>query len=1054
MLLNTPESEAELASLITILVNTERRLAALTDGQVDSVLDGDGRAFLLSRVQEQMRAHEALKHAAILDALEANIALVDSDGVIVSVNAAWKRFANMGNRAGLGVGVNYLAVCEAASGEDAAVSRSAGAGIRAVLDGSKEQFSLEYPCHSPIQQHWFFMTVSPVAEARWHGAIIMHMETTARKLAENQSREAERRFSELLRTVELASVMLDCDGQITFCNDYLLRLTGWQYEEVIGKNWFETFLPDNTSSIKGDFALLLANVPEAWHRENEISTRTGERRLVRWSNSVLRSGSGEVVGSASIGEDITEQRRAEISIRNSNRVYAVLSGINTLIVRVRDRDELFRQSCEIATEYGGFKMAMICIVDPQTKNICLAASSGKDSQLLGEVHGLLSHASESQNTIVGWTLRERQIAVINDISNDPRVLLGRKYREAGVRSLAAFPLLAAGNAVGTLVLYAGEVDFFHREELKLLTELAGDIAFAIDHIDKSNRLDYLAFYDALTELPSAHLFKDRLEKFVQAARQEKSNVCVVVLDLERFTQLNDSLGRSIGDELLRAVAVRLAGCLSEPYALGRIGSDTFAIACPSDADIMPSKLRETVVRCFDRAFAVVGKDVHLSAQLGIALYPADGDTSDGVFTNAEAALKVAKTSGVRSSYFSHELNARLALRFAHEEQLRAAIDAEQFLLHYQPRVDMISGELIGGEALIRWQQPERGLVMPAEFIHLAEETGLIVQIGAWVIDAVCAQQAAWVLSGISTVPMAINLSSVQFENSDLVNTVSDALAKHELDAKLLVLELTESAVMSDPVAAAGALHALRRLGVGLALDDFGTGFSSLAHLKSFPFDSIKIDRSFVTDITSNTGDAAIANAIIAMAHGLKLKVVAEGVETQGQFNHLRAHACDEMQGFLFGPAVPSTEFEAQLRASKRLNLPSPAPGDERTLLIVDDEQGIRAALTRMLRRDGYRILHASSGQEGLDLLALNHVQVIISDQRMPGMTGTEFLSTVSQFYPNTVRIILSGYTDLSVVTDAVNRGSVFKFLTKPWDDDQLREQVRDAFRRYVPKASM
>lgn len=275
-----------------------------------------------------------------------------------------------------------------------------------------------------------------------------------------------------------------------------------------------------------------------------------------------------------------------------------------------------------------------------------------------------------------------------------------------------------------------------------------------------------------------------------------------------------------------------------------------------------------------------------------------------------------------------------------------------------------------------------------------------------------------------------------------------ALAAHRLDPRLLVLELTESAVMNDPAAAAIALHALRKIGVGLALDDFGTGYSSLAHLKHFPFDSVKIDRSFITDITSNPEDAAIASAIIAMAHGLKLKVVAEGVETQGQFNYLRARSCDEMQGYLFGPAVPRDEFESQLRSSRRLRMPAADPADQLTLLIVDDEPGIRASLARMLRSDGYRILQADSGQAGLDVLALNEVQVIISDQRMLGMTGTEFLSAVSQLYPNTVRMILSGFTDLKVVTDAVNRGSVFKFLTKPWDDDVLREQVRDAFRRH------
>jgi CheY-like chemotaxis protein len=301
--------------------------------------------------------------------------------------------------------------------------------------------------------------------------------------------------------------------------------------------------------------------------------------------------------------------------------------------------------------------------------------------------------------------------------------------------------------------------------------------------------------------------------------------------------------------------------------------------------------------------------------------------------------------------------------------------------------------------------------------------------------------------------VAVNLSSVQFEQGDLLRHRARRTRAPCARSALLELELTESAVMRDPAAAAKILRALRALGVGLALDDFGTGYSSLAHLKRFPFNSVKIDRSFISELTSNAEDAAIATAIIAMAHRLELKVVAEGVEREGQLNYLRNQGCDEMQGNLFSAAVPLPEFERLLQSGRRLTLPQGAD-DERTLLLVDDEQGIRAALNRVLRRDGYRILTAAGPAEAFELLAVNPVQVIVSDQRMPEMSGTEFLNTVKHLYPDTVRIILSGYTDLEVVTDSVNRGAVFKFLTKPWDDELLREQVRDAFRRYRPATAV
>ena len=300
-------------------------------------------------------------------------------------------------------------------------------------------------------------------------------------------------------------------------------------------------------------------------------------------------------------------------------------------------------------------------------------------------------------------------------------------------------------------------------------------------------------------------------------------------------------------------------------------------------------------------------------------------------------------------------------------------------------------------------------------------------------------------------PVAVNLSSVQLENEALLAVVRQALARNGLDPRDLHLELTESAVMKDPASATRTLQALRTLGIRLALDDFGTGYSSLGYFKRFPFHCVKIDRSFVTDITTNAEDAAIAAAIIAMSHRLGLTVVAEGVETEGQFRYLRAQGCDEMQGYFFSPAVAADAFEDLLKNRRRLVLPD-APSAKSTLLVVDNESDVRSALTRLLRRDGYEVLTAGSGAEALELLALNPVQVIISGQRMELMSGTAFLETAKHLYPDTLRIILSGYTDLLAVTDAVNRGAVFKFLTKPWDDEQLREQVRDAFRRYRPAA--
>jgi diguanylate cyclase (GGDEF)-like protein/PAS domain S-box-containing protein len=1172
----------EVAALIATLHETGKRLEELTAGEVDTVADREGQTFVLRHAQEQLRHNEADKQASILNALPAHIALLDAQGIIVSVNDAWRRFSATNAIAGSSyvVGLNYFERCDVAGEERSSLAISDG--IRSVLNGAAKSFSTEYACHSPTGQHWFLLIVTPLANDRPNGVIVMHVDVTPQKQAEEGLRASElrfrqiaenidevfflqnldgsqiyyvspayekiwgrsceslyanpktwtdsihpddlhnafthvdefqdsnfdydfriirpdgeirwiyirgfpilneagkacrvagiaadvtqrrlaleemhesgRRFSDLLRNVELASVMLDLEGRIIYCNEYLLRLTGWTFEEVIGRDWLDVFIPPEQGGMPAMFAALLANEPAAWHHENKILTRSGELRLIRWNNSVLRSGAGDVIGTASIGEDITQRSEQEHKIARLNRIRAVIGGISSAMLRLHDRTALLQEACRVATTEGVFPMAWISVLDPHTGKFDIAAWHGADPQSGDLIMQL--NARETWPEADRPSYRVMQTAapvVVNDLATDPAMAPIREdLLHHGYQSVAAFPLFVETGIVAVLILLAGERDFFDAQEIALLQWLTADLSFALEHIQQSQQLTYLAYYDSLTGLPNLQLFRDRLDQFIHAARQDHGKICVEVVDLENFTRINDTLGRGVGDELLRQVGIRFREFLVEPYTLARIGADTFAVASPLGGDVIAGKLHDCMLEALKQPFHIEGHEVSIAVQAGIALFPADGGDGVSVFKNAEVALKLAKSSGERFVYHSSEMNARVAERLALEKQLRIAIDTQQFVLYYQAKVDMISGEVVGAEALIRWQHPDKGLIGPAEFIALAEETGLIMPIGSWVIHSVCAQQAAWSTAGLCIVPIAVNLSSVQFEKGDVLQTVRDALAVHSIDGKLLELELTESAVMQDSAAAAKTLQALRKLGVGLALDDFGTGYSSLAHLKHFPFNSVKIDSSFVIGITHNAEDAAIATAIIAMAHSLSLKVVAEGVETLGQFNYLQARGCDEMQGFFFSPALAKEVFESDLRSGKRMQLPAPAPADQRTLLLVDDEPRISAALGRMLRRDGYTILTATSGSEGLELLAINSVQVIISDQRMPGMSGTEFLDTVKQMYPDTIRMILSGFTDLEVVTDSVNRGAVFKFLTKPWDDDSLREHVRDAFRRYRPHAT-
>ena len=381
--------------------------------------------------------------------------------------------------------------------------------------------------------------------------------------------------------------------------------------------------------------------------------------------------------------------------------------------------------------------------------------------------------------------------------------------------------------------------------------------------------------------------------------------------------------------------------------------------------------------------------------------------------------------------------------------LQAALRAGQLLLHYQPKLDLSDGRIVGAEALLRWRHPERGVLTAAQFAAELAAVDGAAEIGDWVLRTACAQSAEWQAAGLPPVAVAVNVSGPQFVDPVLDRRVGEALVASGLDPRLLEIELTEDTVMQDAERGGAKLEALGNRGVRIVLDDFGTGYSSLTYLRRFPLDQLKIDRSFVQDLTTDADAAAIVGAVISMGHSLGLSLVAEGVETMAQLAWLRRARCEQIQGYVFSPAVEPDRFAALLAGGSRLSLPDRAGApDAPTLLIVDDEANVVSALVRLLRSDGYRIVTAASAADALDVLAREPVQVVISDHRMPETTGAEFLGTVKSMYPATVRILFSGYIEVDALTDAVNRGAVFRFLLKPWSDDDVRDAVREAFQYY------
>jgi len=743
-------------------------------------------------------------------------------------------------------------------------------------------------------------------------------------------RESDRRFSDLLQNVALISLMLDREARITYCNEYLLNLTGWRHEEVIGRSWFEVFIPPEANDAQENFAALLANLPEARHHEREILTRSGQRRLIRWNNSVLQSGSGDVIGTASIGEDITEQKRAEIRITRLNRVYAVLSGINTLIVRVCDRDELFKEACRIAVENGGFRMALISLVDPGVTKVIPVASAGVDEELLSAIKARLSSSEAAPSTMIAQALREKKAIVSNDSLNDSRVLFGQKYAEAGVRSMAILPLIVANEGVGVLALYGTETEFFDEEEIKLLTELAGDISFAIDHIDKQERLDYVAYYDALTGLANRALFHERLQQSVVVANKQGGKLALVLLDIERFKTINDTLGRQAGDALLKDVAARMSGyAAADVGRLARKYADHFALMVPDvqSAEELARRVEQWVGEVFGPPFRIGDSELRVSAKVGIAIFPSDGDDPDTLVRNAEAALKKAKASGERYLFYTQTMNERVAEKLSLENKLRQALDNEEFVLHYQPKVNLLNGKVTSAEALIRWNDPRAGLVPPGLFISILEETGLIYEVGRWALRKAIEDNLRWRAAGLASVRVAVNVSALQLRNRGFIADIEQAIAIDAHAAAGLELEITESLIMEDIKYSTATLEAIRAMGISIAIDDFGTGFSSLSYLSKLPVDTLKIDRSFVIDMTSGPQGMALVSTIINLAHSLKLKVVAEGVETEEQSRLLRMLTCEEMQGYLFSEPLPVEIFERKyLTLPRSVTLPPPYNG--------------------------------------------------------------------------------------------------------------------------------
>lgn len=737
-------------------------------------------------------------------------------------------------------------------------------------------------------------------------------EREARRRAEDAARESEQKLRLMIDGVkDYALLLLDCEGRVASWNPGAERISGYAEDEILGRHCSYFHTPDDVA--KAEQILRVASETGRHEDEGWRVRKDGSRF---WANVVItaiRDNAGALQGYAKVTRDITETRSQRERILRLSRIRAVRSGVNSAIVRVSARAQLLQDACRIIVGDGGLAAAWIGTVDPSGKHVRPEMWAGRGLDFLPELTISVPPEPDAPD-IVAQSVHLRQPVIVNDIRRDARAASGQPLLERGFVAAATFPLVVEAKVAGVLVLYGDEPRCFDEEQVQLLEELASDISFGLDHIAKEERLNYLAYYDGLTGLANRTLFQQQVLKLIHSVSPSEQGVAMVVLDLERFRNINDTMGMAAGDTVLKQFADRLSSAVGEPGAVARISADRYAVA------LVPMRNATQIARVLDRqvfvsmhaAFPVKGEELRLSMKAGVAVYPADGADPATLLVNAEVALAKAKQTTERYLFYAPDMNARVAEQLRLENELRKAVLEEQFVLYYQPRIDLPSGRVTGMEALIRWQHPERGLISPAAFIPLLEQTGMIIDIGRWALRRAALDHATWEIRGHTPPRIAVNVSEAQLRREEFVDDVRSAIQAPGGSGNCIDIEITESMLMDDIDRNIEKLRAVRALGIHVAIDDFGTGYSSLSWIARLPLDSLKIDRSFIASMADSAEHMAIVSAVISLARALNLKVVAEGVETEAQCNLLQLLRCDEGQGYLFHVPLPPDEVPQYL----------------------------------------------------------------------------------------------------------------------------------------------
>jgi diguanylate cyclase (GGDEF)-like protein/PAS domain S-box-containing protein len=755
------------------------------------------------------------------------------------------------------------------------------------------------------------------------------VERVARRVAEGRLRDV----------IEIARDWiweLDRDGRFVFSSDSSRDVLGLESARILGTHFADLLHESDRKRVEDAMLQLnsgsrtLGALTARW-----LHADGGIRWLERHALALVDS-HGAVCGFRGADRDVTEREEQQLRIARLTRILEMLSGINTAVVRIRDRMDLLREVCRISVGTGRYVTAVVALLQPGTRTARPIVWAGTHDADIGSRVFSVAQMQSEDSTVIGRVLRSGEMFFCNDIEELHEAApawLG--FREPNFRSIAVLPLTVDGTPVGVLLLTAPDADALTEDETRLLGEVAANLSFALQYFEKESAVQFLSYFDPLTGLAKRALFCERLAILLASGSAGEPQAAIAVLDIQHLSIINDSYGRHSGDYLLQEIADRLKDRLPSTDHLAYLGAGCFAMALERtlSPEVALRELQQHIVAVFERPYQIEGRSIPVTIRSGLACRdPAEGANAEVLLQNAEAALRQAKAAGEQYHHHRLDLSSKLAARLAMEHRLRSALDNQQYTLYYQPKIDIPSGNVEGVEALLRWNDPERGMVSPAEFLPILESTGMIIAVGEWALTQAASDCRRWRAAGLRPVRVAVNCSPLQLRRSGFAQQVLRALDGWDFDGWGIDVEITESLLIDPDSPEVQKLRTLREAGVRVAIDDFGTGYSSLSRLAALPIDTLKIDRSFILGLPEDRAAARLVPTIIALARVFDLVTVAEGVETSEQLAFLTRAGCDQSQGYLHARPLPATEIAgllvqpkhrseaAEERAARRLDV--------------------------------------------------------------------------------------------------------------------------------------